>query len=156
MDRFLLKVKIGYPSKKEEKEILERMTQPNLPQVQRVVTTHDILESRKMVAEVYMDEKIKNYILDLVFATREPESHKLPKLKVFIAYGASPRATLSLAWAAKAYAFLNGRGYVTPEDIQSIGMDVLRHRLLTTYEAEAENIGPEEILKTIFSTVEVP
>ena len=156
VDRFLLKVKIGYPSKKEEKEILERMTQPNLPQVQRVVTTHDILESRKMVAEVYMDEKIKNYILDLVFATREPESHKLPKLKVFIAYGASPRATLSLAWAAKAYAFLNGRGYVTPEDIQSIGMDVLRHRLLTTYEAEAENIGPEEILKTIFSTVEVP
>ena len=109
-----------------------------------------------MVDGIYVDEKIKNYIVDLVFATRDPKAYKLDNLALFIAYGASPRATIFLTQAAKAYAFLNGRGYVTPEDIKAIGLDVLRHRVLLTYEAEAENISPDQIVKQIFEAVDVP
>jgi MoxR-like ATPase len=156
VDRFMLKVKITYPSQTEERSILERMTAPAVPQASKVAKPEQLNRARQIVSEIYLDEKIKTYILDLVFATREPEAHKLAKLKPLITYGASPRATIYLAQAAKAFAFLNGRGYVTPEDVKSIGADVLRHRILVSYEAEAENISSEEIIRTLFESVEVP
>ncbi|MBI4057485.1 MAG: MoxR family ATPase [Elusimicrobia bacterium] len=156
VDRFMLKIKITYPAKTEEKQILERMASQNTPHVKKVTSLTQILSARRIADEVYVDEKIKNYVLDLVFATRQPENYKLASLKPWIQYGASPRATLCLIQAAKALAFLNGRGYVTPEDIKSVGHDVLRHRILVTYEAEAENISSEEIIKTLFETIEVP
>ena len=156
IDRFMLKIKVTYPTKAEEKLILERMTAPRSPGAQKTTTPAQVLRARQVVSEIYLDEKIKSYILELVFATREPEGHKLGKLKSLISYGASPRASIYLAQAAKAYAFLNGRGYVTPEDIKSIGVDVLRHRILVSYEAEAENVTSEDIIQTLFETVEVP
>ncbi|MBI3550458.1 MAG: AAA family ATPase [Elusimicrobia bacterium] len=156
VDRFMLKIKVTYPQKDEERVILERMALKVVPPVKRVVEPKQILAARHVLSEIYVDEKIKRYILDIVFATRNPEEYKLAKLKPLISYGASPRATIFLATASKALAFLNGRGYVTPEDVKSIGMDVLRHRVLTSYEAEAENVTPEDIVKTIFETVEVP
>ena len=156
VDRFMLKVRITYPSKADEKTILERMTASQIPQASPVATPAQILRARQVVCEIYLDEKIKDYIMDLVFATRDPEGHKLAKLKNLISYGASPRASICLAQAAKAFAFLNGRGYVTPEDIKSIGADVLRHRILVSYEAEAENISSENIVETLFAGVEVP
>lgn len=156
VDRFMLKVQVTYPTREEERAILDRMTSTTLPTPSRVVSPKQILSARNTVREIYVDEKIKRYILDIVFATREPEAAKLSKLKALISYGASPRATIFLTIASKAYAFLNGRGYVTPEDVKSIGMDVLRHRILVSYEAEAENVRPEDIIKTIFETVEVP
>ncbi|MBI5883447.1 MAG: MoxR family ATPase [Elusimicrobia bacterium] len=156
VDRFMLKLRITYPSKTEERAILERMTAPAVPTAGKVADPKQIVKARKTVSEIYLDEKIKTYILDLVFATRDPEGHKLPALKNLISYGASPRATIYLAQAAKAYAFLSGRGYVTPEDIKSIGADVLRHRIILSYEAEAENLSPEKVIQTIFETVEVP
>ena len=155
VDRFMLKLRITYPSKTEERAILERMTAPAVPTAGKVADPKQIIRAQD-VSEIYLDEKIKTYILDLVFATRDPEGHKLPALKNLISYGASPRATIYLAQAAKAYAFLSGRGYVTPEDIKSIGADVLRHRIILSYEAEAENLSPEKIIQTIFETVEVP
>ena len=156
VDRFMLKVKVGYPAKTEERAILERMTGAEVPAARKVASPKNILRARQTAAEIYLDEKIKTYILELVFATRDPEAHKLAKLKSLISYGASPRASIYLAQAAKAYAFLNGRGYVTPEDIKSIGADVLRHRVLVSYEAEAENVTSEDIIRTLFETVEVP
>jgi len=156
LDRFMLKIRITYPSKTEERSILERMTALAEPQASKVAKPEQLNRARQIVSEIYLDEKIKTYILDLVFATREPEAHKLAKLKPLITYGASPRATIYLAQAAKAYAFLNGRGYVTPEDVKSIGADVLRHRILVSYEAEAENVSSEEIIRTLFESVEVP
>jgi MoxR-like ATPase len=156
VDRFMLKIRVGYPSKAEEKQILERMTSGAAPLAKKVTSPKQLLQARQVVAEVYMDEKIKNYIVDLVYATRDPEGHKLPRLKTLISYGASPRATIFLAQAAKAYAFMNGRGYVTPEDVKSIGLDVLRHRVILTYEAEAENIGPDDIVRALFEAVPVP
>ncbi|MBI4051424.1 MAG: MoxR family ATPase, partial [Elusimicrobia bacterium] len=156
VDRFMLKIKITYPTKTEEKEILSRMASQQIPTANPVATLGQILSARKVADQVYVDEKIKNYILDLVFATRQPESYKLASIKPWIQYGASPRATLYLTQAAKAWAFLNGKGYVTPEDIKSIGPDVLRHRIIVTYEAEAENISSEEIIKNLFETIEVP
>lgn len=156
VDRFMLKLKIGYPTRREEKEIMERMAligEP--PQAKTVVHPKDILEARKIVNDIYIDEKVKEYILDIVFATRDPESYKLP-LKQYIEYGASPRATIFLTVAAKAYAFLNGRGFVTPQDVKSIGMDVLRHRVIVTYEAEAEEMTAESVIQNIFNEVEVP
>ncbi|MBI4679424.1 MAG: MoxR family ATPase [Elusimicrobia bacterium] len=156
VDRFMLKLRITYPSKAEERGILERMTGHAAPSAQKVVDPKAIVRARKTVSDIYLDEKIKTYILDLVFATREPETHKLPRLKKLISYGASPRATIYLAQAAKAYAFLSGRGYVTPEDIKSIGADVLRHRIILSYEAEAENVSSENVIQSIFETVEVP
>jgi len=156
VDRFMLKLNITYPRKAEEKTILERMTMQTVPQVSNTTTPEQILAARKTVNSVYIDEKIKNYIVDLVFATRDPKASNLESLKDQIAFGASPRASIYLAQAAKAYAFINGRGYVTPEDIKAIGFDVLRHRIILSYEAEAENVTAETILKTIFETVEVP
>ncbi|MBI5238834.1 MAG: MoxR family ATPase [Elusimicrobia bacterium] len=156
VDRFMLKIRITYPNKAEEKSILERMTAPAAPQCSRVAKPAQLVRARQIVSEIYLDEKIKNYIIELVFATRDPERHRLAKLKPLISYGASPRATICLAQAAKAFAFLNGRGYVTPEDVKSIGPDVLRHRILVSYEAEAENVTSEEIVQSLFEGVEVP
>lgn len=156
VDRFMLKLKITYPKREEEYKILERMTTGETISVNKVITPQDIVKARSIIPRIYMDEKIKNYILDIVFATRFPEKYKLEKIKPLISYGASPRATIFLAMAAKAYAFVRGRGYVTPDDIKSIGMDVLRHRVIVTYEAEAEEMTSENIIQKIFDGVEVP
>lgn len=157
VDRFMLKVKITYPTKDEELKILKRMsfTNPDF-KVQNIVTPQDILRARKVVDEIYMDEKIERYIVDIVEATRHPEQYKMADLKGLIQYGASPRATIYLATASKAYAFLQGRGYVTPQDVKSIGMDVLRHRVIVSYEAEAEEKTSEDLITRIFNEVEVP
>ncbi|MEW6517338.1 MAG: MoxR family ATPase [candidate division FCPU426 bacterium] len=156
VDRFLLKIKIGYPSREEEKEILRRMTGGEPPQVRQTVSVKDLLKARKLVEQIYVDEKMQNYIVDLVFATREPEAAGLKELKPLIAYGASPRATLGLTTAAKALAFLSGRGFITPEDVKTVGPDVLRHRIIVTYEAEAEQITSENVVQSVFDGVEVP
>ncbi|MDI6641854.1 MAG: AAA family ATPase [Elusimicrobiota bacterium] len=157
IDRFMLKVKIIYPEKAEEKNILERVATGNLPKATKVVNPEDILKARNVVLNtLYIDEKVKNYIVDIVFATRFPEEYKLKDLKPLIAYGASPRATIYLTIAAKAYAFLHSRGYTTPDDVKSIALDVLRHRIILTYEAEAEEITTEDIIKQVLNTVEVP
>jgi MoxR-like ATPase len=156
VDRFMLKLKIVYPTKEEEKEILTRMSRGIVPEVQKVISVDRIIKAREVVNEIYMDPKVEDYIINIVFATREPEKAGLPELKNLIAYGASPRATLFLARCSRAHAFIRGRGYVTPEDVKSIGMDVLRHRVIVTYEAEAENITSEDIIQKIFDGVEVP
>ncbi len=157
VDRFMLKVKVTYPTKEEELLILKRMaTTQRSAVVNRVVSPEDILNARKIVDQVYMDEKIEQYIVDIVSATRTPEKYRLTDLKPLIQYGASPRATISLTLASKAFAFLNGRGYVTPQDVKSIGMDVLRHRVIPTYEAEAENKSSEDLVARIFEEVQVP
>jgi MoxR-like ATPase len=156
VDRFMLKLSIQYPSKTEEREILDRMAETGKQIVtQPVVTPDQILKARKVVDAVYMDEKIKNYIVDLVHATREPNEYKIDMARL-IQYGASPRATIYLTVAAKAYAFLQGRGYVTPQDVKTIGMDVLRHRVIVSYEAEAEEMTSEDVIKRIFDEVPVP
>lgn len=156
VDRFMLKLKITYPNKQEEKQILERMTSGTDISIKPVITPEDILRAKSVAQQIYIDEKVKNYIVDIVFASRQPEDHNLKDLKPLIAYGASPRATIYLTLAAKAYAFIKGRGYVTPEDVKTIGPDVLRHRILLTYEAEAEEITTDIIIKQIFDGVEVP
>ncbi|HQE12411.1 MAG TPA: MoxR family ATPase [Flavipsychrobacter sp.] len=157
VDRFMLKVVITYPKKEEERNIIRYNLNPQgMAKIQPVVSTQDIIKARQLVREVYMDEKIEQYILDIVFATRNPEAYKLPKLKPLINYGASPRASISLALAAKAYAFIKRRGYVIPEDIRAVCHDVMRHRIGVTYEAEAENINSEQILNEILNVVEVP
>jgi len=155
VDRFMLKLRLDYPSRKEEREILERMSTADQPKASRVIDAEAIVSARKVVEDVYMDDRVKEYILEIVFATRTPEEFDLD-IGPLIEFGASPRATLFLAQAARAHAFIRGRGYVTPEDIKSIGPDVLRHRVILSYEAEAENIKPEEIIQRIFDTVEVP
>ncbi|OGR81609.1 MAG: ATPase [Elusimicrobia bacterium GWC2_64_44] len=156
IDRFMLKVNITYPTKAEEAKVLELMARQTLPQAGKAVSVEQILKARQTADLIYVDDKIKNYVLDLVMATRDPENHGLAKIKPWINYGASPRATIFMIQAAKAYAFINGRGYVTPEDIKAVGFDVMRHRILLTYEAEAENIGSEDIIKSLFEAVEVP
>jgi MoxR-like ATPase len=155
VDRFMLKLLVTYPSKKEEKHILERMTEGPELSVDPVIQPEAIVNARKVVDLVYTDEKIKDYIVELVFATRKPEDYQLDT-RDLIQYGASPRATIFLAKAAKAHAFINGRGYVTPEDVKSIGLDVLRHRIILTYEAEAENVTTEEVIRRVFDKVIVP
>lgn len=156
VDRFMLKLKIVYPTREEEKAILTRMAQGDVPAVTKVISVERILAARSVVNKIYMDAKVEDYIINIVFASREPQSSGLADLKPLISFGASPRATLALTRAARAHAFIRGRGYVTPEDVKSIGMDVLRHRIITTYEAEAENITPEDIVQKIFDSVEVP
>jgi MoxR-like ATPase len=156
VDRFMLKLKVTYPSRDEERQIMDRMTTGKSIDIKPVVTPREILDARAIVSEIYVDEKLKNYILDLVLASRNPEKYKMESLKALIAYGGSPRATLCLVQAAKAFAFLQGRGYVTPEDVKSIGPDVLRHRVLLTYEAEAENMTSEDVVAKLFAAVEVP
>jgi MoxR-like ATPase len=156
LDRFMLKLKITYPSREEERAIVDRMTGAELQPVRAIVTPGRIAAVRKLVREVYMDEKIRTYILDLTLASREPEKYRLADLKPLIAWGASPRATLALAAASRALAFLNRRGYVTPEDVKTIAPDVLRHRILLTYEAEAENLTSENLVQRLLDNVEVP
>ena len=155
IDRFMLKLRIDYPDMKEERQILELMGRDEAIQVQRVVTPADILRVREMVRDIYVDDRVKDYIVHLVFATRRPQDYKLD-LKDLIQFGASPRATIYLAQAARAHAFIKGRGYVTPEDIKAIGLDVLRHRIILTYEAEAEEVTTEQIISRVFDAVQVP
>ncbi len=157
VDRFMLKLTTTYPRKEEELEILNRMTTGETVEVEEVVSLEDIVQARSTINQVYMDEKIRQYIVDLVFATRNPaDYHELGDIRDLIEYGASPRATIYLATAARAHAFLRRRGYVTPEDVKSIGMDVLRHRVIVTYEAEAEDMTSEQILQRVFDCVEIP
>ncbi|MBN2354825.1 AAA family ATPase [candidate division KSB1 bacterium] len=156
VDRFMLKLSIGYPDREEELQIMRRMTVVDIPQASAVVSPLDILNARKAVHEVYMDAKIENYIVDIVFATRKPKDFGLDELSELIAYGASPRASIYLSMAARAHAFLRRRGYVTPEDVRSIAMDVLRHRVIITYEAEAEEVSAEDVVRKIINKIEVP
>jgi MoxR-like ATPase len=155
IDRFMLKLKIDYPDQKEERQILDLMSQSDPVSVAKVVAPADILRLREIVKEVYVDDRIKDYIVELVFATRKPQEYKLD-LKGLIQFGASPRATIFLAQASRAHAFVKGRGYVTPEDIKAVGMDVLRHRIILTYEAEAEEVTTESVITRIFDAVQVP
>jgi MoxR-like ATPase len=156
VDRFMLKLKVTYPAKEEELEIIRRMAGGVPPIPRRVITPQDIISARNVVNEVYIDEKIERYIIDIVFATREPDQYGLKDLKPLIAFGASPRASIYLKVAAKAHAFLRRRGYVTPEDVKAIGMDVLRHRVIVTYEAEAEEVTAEDVVRRVLNQIEVP
>lgn len=157
VDRFMLKLQIGYPTREEELRILESMaTTGEKPRASQVVSPAEILEARQTVNAIYLDPKISHYIIDLVFCTREPETHGLEELKPLIQFGASPRATIALTLASKAWAFLSGRGYVTPQDVKSIAPDILRHRIILTYEAEAEEWTSESVLQRILETVPVP
>jgi MoxR-like ATPase len=156
VDRFMLKIVITYPSKEDEKLIMRENTAKEFPVANKILTTGDILQSRETVKEVYMDEKIEQYILNIVFATRFPSDYNLPAYKNMISYGASPRASINLARAAKAFAFIKHRGFVIPEDVRAVSLDVLRHRIGLTYEAEAENISSEDIITDILNNIEVP
>ena len=156
VDRFMLKVIVGYPTKDEEKQIIRMNNSGEFPRANKVVEPEDILKARKVVREVYMDEKIERYIVDMVYATRTPSDYGLSDLAGFISYGASPRASISLSMAAKAYAFIKRRGYVIPEDVRAVCPEVLRHRIGLTYEAEAENVVPENIIERIINAVIVP
>jgi MoxR-like ATPase len=157
VDRFMLKVKVTYPTQAEELQIMRSMAQTDKKiSIKPVVHPDAILKAREVVDQIYVDEKIEKYVIDLVFATRNPQDYGLESLKDMIQYGASPRASIYLITAAKAYAFIQGRGYVTPQDIKSIGMDVLRHRVIVSYEAEAQGKTSEDIIKTIFDEIEVP
>lgn len=156
VDRFMLKLKIGYPTKEEELQILSRMSTGHVPEVSAVVDAKRIIEAREIVNEIYVDPKVEEYIVNIVCASRTPQEYGLEEIAPLLEYGASPRATISLIRGARAHAFIKGRGFVTPEDIKSIGMDILRHRVIATYEAEAENITSEDIIKKIFDSIEVP
>jgi MoxR-like ATPase len=156
VDRFMLKLRVGYPTREEESQIMDRVTAPQAARVQHVVSPETILKARQTVQQVYVDDKIKQYIVNIVFATREPEAFGLSSIRNLISWGASPRASIFLLMAARAHAFLNHRGYVIPEDIKAIAMDVLRHRVILTYEAEAEELKPEDVISQVFDQVEVP
>ena len=156
VDRFMLKVVVGYPGKDEERQIIRMNNSREFPEVNPVVKPEDIVSARKVVRDVYMDEKIERYIVDMVYATRTPEDYGLKKIKDLISFGASPRASISLSMASKAYAFIRRRGYVIPEDVRAVCNEVLRHRIGLTYEAEAENVTAEEIIENIINAVIVP
>ena len=156
VDRFLMKLRVTYPNREEEKEILNRMTVQHQHVVEKVVEAEDIFKARQALDLIYVDDKLKEYVLDVISATRYPEQYRLDGIKSWIQFGASPRASIALIQAAKANAFLNHRGYVTPEDIKAIAKDVLRHRLVLTFEAEAEEKTPESIIDLIFSEIEIP
>ncbi len=156
VDRFMLKVVVDYPTRDEEKLIVRMNNGGRFPEAQKVVGQEDIIKARKVVREVYMDEKIERYIVDMVYATRTPEDYGLASIRNFISYGASPRASISLSMAAKAYAFIKRRGYVIPEDVRAVCPEVLRHRIGLSYEAEAENVTPEQIIEQIINAVIVP
>jgi MoxR-like ATPase len=156
LDRFMLMVKVGYPTREEERTIMDRMTATITPKAEPVIEMEQLLKARSVVNQVYVDEKIRDYIVEVVTATREPAKHGLQAVADFIEYGASPRASIYLNLAAKAHAFLRHRGFVTPEDIKSIGPDILRHRIILTYEAEAEEISTEDIVRKLFEHIEVP
>ena len=156
VDRFMLKIKIGYPSKEEELQIMRSNVNSKLQLPTPVVTPEAILAARAVIGEIYMDEKIEKYILDIVFATRSPKQYNLGNLSQLISYGASPRASINLALGAKAYAFVKRRGYVIPEDVRAISLDVLRHRVAVTYEAEAEEVTSEQVVQEVLNKIEVP
>jgi MoxR-like ATPase len=157
LDRFMLKLRVGYPSKAEERQVLDRMaTSAPMLTVDAVVEPAEIISARNIVNEIYVDDRVKDYIVDVVFATRDPGAYGLKKLQGMLRYGASPRATIALTLAARARAFLNGRGYVTPQDVKSIGAEVLRHRIIISYEAEAESMTTETIVSYIFGALAVP
>ena len=156
VDRFMLKVKIDYPSKDDELLIMRQNVTGKYSEVKAVVTGKEVMKARASMQEIYMDEKIERYILDIVFATRNPKDAQLPNLENLINYGASPRATISMALASKAYAFIRRRGYVIPEDVRAVALDVMRHRIGVTYEAEAEQVTSETIVQEILNKVEVP
>ena len=156
VDRFMLKLVIGYPNKEEELKIMRLNAGEKLPQPDPVITPEDIKRARLAISQIYIDEKIERYIIDIVFATRNPSEYKLEELTELIAYGASPRASIYLSQASKAHAFLRGRGYVTPEDVRAIGLDVLRHRVIVTYEAEAEETSAEDVVRKVLNHIEVP
>jgi MoxR-like ATPase len=156
VDRFMLKVKIGYPSKEEELLIMRANVSGAVPELNNVATPEDIIKARGVIGEIYMDEKIEKYILDIVFATRNPKQYNLANLAQLISYGASPRASINLALGAKAYAFIKRRGYVIPEDVRAVSLDVLRHRVAVTYEAEAEEVTSEQVVQEVLNKIEVP
>lgn len=156
VDRFMLKVRIGYPSKEEELQIMRANVAGTLPMPAPVVKPDDIIRARSVVGDIYMDEKIEKYILDIVFATRSPKQYNLGNLTQLISYGASPRASINLALGAKAFAFIKRRGYVIPEDVRAISLDVLRHRVAVTYEAEAEEVTSEQVVQEVLNKIEVP
>ncbi|MBN2707933.1 MAG: MoxR family ATPase [Calditrichaceae bacterium] len=156
VDRFMLKISVGYPSKEEELEIIRRQTKKVVQEAKPIIKPQELIKAREVVKEVYVDEKIEKYIVDIVFATRKPEEYGLEELKELITYGASPRASIFLAQAAKAHAFLRRRGYVTPEDVRAIGLDVMRHRVILSYEAEAEEMTSEDVVRKVLNRVEVP
>ncbi|MDZ7725808.1 MAG: MoxR family ATPase [candidate division KSB1 bacterium] len=156
VDRFMLKLSVGYPDREEELEIMRRMTKIETPTARAVVTPEDILNAKKMVHEIYIDPKIENYIVDIVFASRKPADYGLDDLAELVQFGASPRASIFLSMASRAHAFLQRRGFVSPEDVRSIALDVLRHRVIPTYEAEAEEITSEDIVRKIINKIEVP
>ncbi|NLH61481.1 MAG: MoxR family ATPase [Ignavibacteriales bacterium] len=156
VDRFMLKVKITYPSQEEELKIMKLNLNEEFAKIQKVISPDDILKGRQLIKDIYVDEKIDKYILDIVFATRNPKAYNLDKLSDLIAYGGSPRASINLSLGARAMAFIKHRGYVIPEDVRSVAFDVLRHRIAVTYEAEAEEITSENIIQEILNTVEVP
>jgi MoxR-like ATPase len=156
VDRFMLKLRVTYPDRATEKEIMRRMAGKAPEPLNVVATAREILTARREIAELYMDEKITDYIVELVHASRSPAEHGLAELEPLIEYGASPRASIFLAVCSRAHAFIEGRGYVLPEDVKSIGPDVLRHRVITTYEAEAEEVTPDDVVKRLFEAVEVP
>jgi len=156
VDRFMLMCKVGYPSREDERKIMDRMTGILPAKAEHVVTPSELIEGRKIINQIYVADKIKDYIVDVVFATREPAKHGLKDLAPLIEYGASPRASIALNLAARAHAFLRHRGYVTPEDVKAIGPDVLRHRIVLTYEADAEEVTSEQVVRRVFEVVEVP
>ena len=156
IDRFMLKLSIGYPDADEELQIMRRMSSGAPAEIKPVVSPEEIIRARKAVEMIYMDQQVERYIVSLVLATRDPAAHGLPDLADLISFGASPRATICLAKTARAHAFLNGRGFVTPDDVRAMGMDVLRHRVLLTYEAEAEEVTPEDVVTRVLNSVEVP
>ncbi len=156
VDRFMLKLRIGYPDKPEEKEIMRRMASRHRPEVKAVLSPEDIRKMRDLADQIYLDSKVEDYIVDVVFASREPAAYRLENLDNLIEYGASPRASIYLAQAAKVHAFMSGRGYVTPQDVKTIGPDILRHRVLVSYEAEARELDSDDLIQEIFNTVDVP
>ena len=156
LDRFMLMVKVGYPSRDEERQVMDRMTSTVLTKAQPRCSPSQLLAARKVIRDVYTDDRVKDYIVDIVFSTREPQQRGLKDLAPLIEFGASPRASIALNLAARAHAFLRHRGYVTPEDVKAVGPDVLRHRLVLSYEAEAENVTAEDVVRRVFEVVEVP
>src|SRR4029077_13166098 len=156
VDRFMLMIKVGYPSREEERRIMDRMTALEPQKAEAVVTPAELANAKSTISQIYVDDKVKDYIVDVVFATREPTKYNLKDLAPLIDFGASPRASIALNLAARAHAFLRHRGYVTPEDVKAVGPDVLRHRLVLSYEAEAENVTSEDVVRRVFEVVEVP
>jgi len=157
VDRFMMKLKVGYPTQTEELEIMRRMSGSNKrAALQKVISPEKIIEARDIISDIYIDEKVERYIIDLIFASRNPAKYQIPELQHMISFGASPRASINLNRAAKAYAFLEHRGYVTPDDVRAIAMDVLRHRIILSYEAEAEDITTENVIEKLLNKIHVP